>query len=145
MQMWDLDGQMVSLIIDGGEEIIGVDAECILQIIHTNFIRLTHRVPMAQVEDFPEAMQCQVVGVPWEWVHLFHWLARDVVCYHDQHPPPPHNQRLGVYFLYDRVVYIGGLEAPFLYMKLMYYDTTFWTYILMKNTCDDQLLFYLHV
>ena len=32
---------------------------------------------------------------------------------------------LGVYFLYDCVVYFGGSEAPFLYMKFMYYDTTF--------------------
>ena len=43
---------------------MGVDAEQTLQSIHTNFMRLTHRVPMAQVEDLPEAMQRQVVGVP---------------------------------------------------------------------------------
>ena len=43
---------------------MGVDAEWTLQIIHTNFMRLTHRVPMAQVEDLLEAMQRQVVGVP---------------------------------------------------------------------------------
>ena len=43
---------------------MGVDAEWMLQSIHTNFMRLTHRVPMAQVEDLPEAMQRQVVGVP---------------------------------------------------------------------------------
>ena len=47
-----------------GDDIMGVDAERMLQSIHTNFIRLTHRVPMAQVEDFPEAMQSQMVGVP---------------------------------------------------------------------------------
>ena len=35
----------------------GVDAERTLQSIHTNFVRLTHRVPMAQVEDLPKAMQ----------------------------------------------------------------------------------------
>ena len=40
-----------------GDDITGVDAEQTLQSIHTNFVRLTHRVPMAQVEDFPEAMQ----------------------------------------------------------------------------------------
>ena len=34
---------------------MGVDAEWMLQIIHTNFVRLTHRVPMAQVEDLPDA------------------------------------------------------------------------------------------
>ena len=43
---------------------MGVDAERTLQSIHTNFVRLTHRFPMAQVEDLPEAMQRQVVGVP---------------------------------------------------------------------------------
>ena len=47
---------------------MGVDAERMLQSIHTNFVRLTHKIPMAQVEDFPEAMQHQVVGVPWAWV-----------------------------------------------------------------------------
>ena len=40
-----------------GDDIVGVDAERTLQSIHTNFVRLTHRVPMAQVEDLPEAMQ----------------------------------------------------------------------------------------
>ena len=47
-----------------GDDITGVDAERMLQIIHTYFMRLTHRVPMVQVEDLPEAMQHQVVGVP---------------------------------------------------------------------------------
>ena len=47
-----------------GDDITGVDAEPMLQSIHTNFVRLTHRVPMAQVEDLPEAIQRQVVGVP---------------------------------------------------------------------------------
>ena len=50
------------------DDIMGVDAERMLQSIHTNFVRLTHRVPMAQVEDLPEAMQQQVVGVPCTWV-----------------------------------------------------------------------------
>ena len=39
-----------------GGDIMGVDAEWMFQRIHTNFVRLTHRVPMAQVEDLPEAM-----------------------------------------------------------------------------------------
>ena len=43
---------------------MGVDAEQMLQSIHTNFVRLTHRIPMAQVEDLPEVMQHRVVGVP---------------------------------------------------------------------------------
>ena len=50
---------------------MGVDVEHTLQSIHTNLIRLTHRVPMAQVEDLHEAMQCQMVGVPRAWFHLF--------------------------------------------------------------------------
>ena len=49
---------------------MGVDTEQTLQSIHTKFVRLTHRVPMAQVEDLLEAMQCQVVGVPRAWVRL---------------------------------------------------------------------------
>ena len=72
-----------------GDDIMGVDAEQMLQIIHTKFVLLTHRVPMAQVEDLPKAMQRQVVGVPQAWVRLFRRLARAVVCYHDQYPPPP--------------------------------------------------------
>ena len=51
--------------------IMVLDAEQTLQSIHMNFVHLTHRVPMAQVEDLPEAMQRQVVGVPCAWVHLF--------------------------------------------------------------------------
>ena len=47
-----------------GDDIMGVDAKRMLQIIHTNFVWLTHRVPMAQVEDLPKAMKRQVVGVP---------------------------------------------------------------------------------
>ena len=72
-----------------GDDITGVDAERMLQSIHTNFVRLTHRVPMAQVEDLPEAMQRQVVGVPCAWVCLFRQLARAVVIFHDHNPPPP--------------------------------------------------------
>ena len=68
---------------------MGVDVEQTLQSIHTNFLRLTHRVPMAHVEDLPKAMQHQVVGVPQAWVRLFRWLARAVVTFHDQNLPPP--------------------------------------------------------
>ena len=67
---------------------MGVDAKRTLQSIHTNFVCLIHRVPMAQVEDLPEAMQHQVVGVPCAWVRLFRWLARVVVYYHDKKSPP---------------------------------------------------------
>ena len=62
---------------------MGEDMERMLQIIHTNFVFLTHRVPMAQVEDLHEAIQHQVVGVPRAWVRLFRCLARDIVLYHD--------------------------------------------------------------
>ena len=72
-----------------GDDIMSVGAERTLQKIHTNFVRLTHRVPMAQVEDLLEAMQCQVVGVPRAWVRLFRRLARAVVTFHDHNPPPP--------------------------------------------------------
>ena len=41
-----------------GDEIMGVDVERTLQSIHMNFVRLTQRVPMEQVEDLPKAMQC---------------------------------------------------------------------------------------
>ena len=47
-----------------GDDIMGVDAKRMLQSIHTNFVRLTHRISMVQVEDFSEATQRQVVGVP---------------------------------------------------------------------------------
>ena len=72
-----------------GDDIMGVDMERTLQSIHKKFVLLTHRVPMAQVEDLPEAMQRQVVGVPRAWVRLFQRLATTMVCYHDQNPPPP--------------------------------------------------------
>ena len=67
---------------------MGVDVEWMLQSIHMNFVRLTHKVPMAQVEALLEAMQRQVVGIAQAWVRLFRWLARAVVLYHDQNPPP---------------------------------------------------------
>ena len=102
---------------------MGVDVERTLQSTHTNFMRLTHRVPMAQVEDLPEAMQRQVVGVPCAWVRLFRRLARFVVTFHDHNPPPPPQDQTpgSVYILYDRVLYDGGLKSPILYDDTMYY------------------------
>ena len=47
---------------------IGIDAERMLQNIQNNFSRLTHKVPMVQVEYFPEAMKRHVVEVPRLWV-----------------------------------------------------------------------------
>ena len=46
-------------------------------------------------------------------------------------------------FLYDPVLYVGGSEAPILYMTLMYDGVTFW--ILMKFFYDDRFYLYLHV
>ena len=108
---------------------MGVDVERILQSIHTNFVRLTHRVPMAQVEDFPEAMQRQVVGVPRAWVRLFRWLARAVVKFHDQNPPPPPQDQTpgSVCILYDHVLYDGGSKPHFCIMTLCI--ITFWMYL----------------
>ena len=102
---------------------MGVDVERMLQIIHTNFVWLTHRVPMAQVEDLPEAMQRQVVGVPRAWVQLFRWLARAVVTFQDQNPPPPPQAQIPMSDTFCTTVYLyfGGSEAPFLYYDTMYY------------------------
>ena len=87
MQMWDHGDQRASL-----------------QSIHTNFVRLTHRVPMAEVKDLPEAMRRQVVGVPCAWVHLFRWLASAIVTFHDH---LLHRIRhLGVYTFCTTVYYM---------------------------------------
>ena len=74
MQMLDHSDQMVSLIIDGGEEetkswvwMWSGRSKAFTQSLYF----LTQRVPMVQVEDLPEAMQCQVVVVPRAWVRLF--------------------------------------------------------------------------
>ena len=67
---------------------INTDAEGTLHNKHGNMGRLIHRLPMVQVEDFHEAMQRHVVGVPHPWVRLFMHLENDVVCYHDHHPGP---------------------------------------------------------
>jgi hypothetical protein len=47
---------------------VGGESERVLQNVQGNLSRLTHRIPMVQVVDLPEAMQRQVVGVPREWV-----------------------------------------------------------------------------
>jgi hypothetical protein len=67
---------------------VGGEAERVLQNVQGNLSRLTQRIPMVQVEDLPEAMQRQVVGVPRAWVRLFRRLANAVVFYHDTHPVP---------------------------------------------------------
>ena len=67
---------------------IDADAERTLENIHGNLSRLTHRIPMVQVEELLEAMQRHVVGVTRPWVRLFRWLANAAVCYHDHHLGP---------------------------------------------------------
>jgi hypothetical protein len=42
--------------------------ERVLQNVQGNLLRLTQRIPMVQVEDLPEAIQRQVVGVHRAWV-----------------------------------------------------------------------------
>jgi hypothetical protein len=43
---------------------------------------------MVQVEDLPEAIHRQMVGVPRAWVRIFLRLTNTIVCYHDTHPTP---------------------------------------------------------
>jgi hypothetical protein len=71
-----------------GDEGVGGEAERVLQNVQGNLSHLTQRIPMVQVEDLPEAMQRQVVGVPRAWVRLFRHLANTMVCYHNTHPAP---------------------------------------------------------
>ena len=54
---WKPDGFPHHRWRGGRDDIMGVDVEQMLQSIHTNVVRLTHKVPMVQVEDFPKAMQ----------------------------------------------------------------------------------------
>jgi hypothetical protein len=67
---------------------MGGEADRVLQNVQGNLSHLTQRIPMVQVEDLPEAMQRQVVGVPRAWVRLFRHLTNVVVCYHDTHLAP---------------------------------------------------------
>jgi hypothetical protein len=71
-----------------GDEVVGGEAERVLQNIQGNLSCLTQRIPMVQVEDLPEAMQRQVVGVARAWVRLFRHLENVVFFYHDTHPAP---------------------------------------------------------
>jgi hypothetical protein len=51
-----------------GDDNVGGDVDRVLQNVQGNLSHLTHMIPMVQVEDLPEAMQRQVVGVPRAWV-----------------------------------------------------------------------------
>jgi len=58
-----------------------VDLDRTLQAIQRNLEGLTFQVPMAAVEDLPEAIQRRVVGVPRDWVRLFRRVATAIVFY----------------------------------------------------------------
>jgi len=45
---------------------------------------------MVAVEDLLEEMQCRMVGVPWEWVHILHRVANAIVTYLATNPKPGH-------------------------------------------------------
>ena len=52
-----------------------------LHAVQRNLEGLTRQVPMAAVEDLPEAIQRRVVGVPRDWVRLFRRVATAIVFY----------------------------------------------------------------
>lgn len=53
-------------------ESAAVEIEILLHTVQRNLERLTHQVPMATIKDLPKAMHRCVVGVPRDWVRLFH-------------------------------------------------------------------------
>ena len=59
-----------------------------LHTVQRHLVRLTHRVPMAAVEDLPIEMQRHVVGMPRDWVRTFKRVANAVVAYLVAHPKP---------------------------------------------------------
>jgi hypothetical protein len=67
---------------------MGGQAKRVLQNMQGNLSRLTQTIPMVQVEDLPETMQRQVVGVPRAYIRLFRCLTNVIVCYHDTHLVP---------------------------------------------------------
>ena len=58
-----------------------VDSDRTLQAVQRNLEGLTCQVPMAAVEDLPEAIQRWVVGVPRDWVRLFCRVATAIMFY----------------------------------------------------------------
>ena len=58
-----------------------VDSDRTLQAVQRNLEGLTCQIPLAAVEDFPEAVQRRVVGVPRDWVRLFRHVATVVMFY----------------------------------------------------------------
>ena len=62
-------------------EVETVDSDRTLQTVQRNLEQLTRQIPMAAVEDLPEAIQRRVVGVPRDWVRLFCRVATAVTFY----------------------------------------------------------------
>ena len=62
------------------------DPKRVIHAIQRNLEDLTHHVPMAAVEDLPEAIQRRVVDVPRDWVQLFRCVATSIVFFHDTYP-----------------------------------------------------------
>ena len=58
-----------------------MDSDRTLQAIQRNLEGLTRQIPMAAVEDLPEAVERRVVGVPRDWVRLFRRVATAVTFY----------------------------------------------------------------
>ena len=58
-----------------------VDPDRTLQAVQRNLEGLTRQVPIAAVEDLPEAIQRRVVGVPRDWVRLFRRVATAIMFY----------------------------------------------------------------
>ena len=58
-----------------------VDSDRTLQDVQRNLEGLTRQIPMAAMEDLPEAVQRRVVGVPRDWVRLFRRVATAVMFY----------------------------------------------------------------
>ena len=58
-----------------------MDFDRTLQAVQRNLEGLTRQIPMAAVEDLPEAVQRRVVGVPRDWVRLFRRVATAVMFY----------------------------------------------------------------
>ena len=58
-----------------------LDSDRTLQVVQRNLEGLTRQIPMATVEDLPEAIQRRVVGVPRDWVRLFRRVSTAVTFY----------------------------------------------------------------
>jgi len=108
-----------------GDEHMGWDGDRVLQNVQGNLSHLRHKIPMVQVEDFPEAMQRQVVGVPHAWVWLFWCLENVILYYHDMHPTPLAYMPWS--YIYRPYMYFEGVSP------ILYYDIIFFEKMKYKN------------